>query len=131
MVDSWNSAVLNDAIRSGQVGGGSGGGNVKAFSYTGDGNAPANISIPEDVGFILTIERDDTGAGSGVMPFPLKASGKYVLCNHSDGTITGAVSYTYSNNILTLGAGVVGVDEVFNRGGVKYTIYYMPIEVVE
>lgn len=127
MVDSWNSAVLNDAIRSGQVGGGSGGGAVKKFSWAGDGNAPHTKELPEDVGIILDIEQDNTGAGYTVAPFVLKASGKYTLINRENNTL-GSISYTFSNGVMTFGAGAVGLDEVFNRGGNTYTMYYLSIE---
>ena len=118
---------MNDAIRSGQVGGGSGGGAVKKFSWTGSGSVPNVLQIPDDVGIILDIEQDNTGEGFLVAPFKLKSSGKYALINRGNNTIA-TVSYSYSNGSLSMGSGMVGLDEVFNRNPNTYTMYYMPIE---
>lgn len=115
---------VNDAL---EGGGSSGGGKVKTFKWTGDGNAPHTKTLPSDVGIILDIEQDNTGTGYTVMPFALKASGKYVTVDRGNNTI-GTVSYSYSNGNMTFGAGAVGVDVVFNRGATDYTMYYLPIE---
>ena len=104
-----------------------GGGKVKTFKWTGDGNAPSTKNLPDDVGLILDIEQDDTGAGRIVAPFALKASGKYVVIDRGTNSV-GSVSFTYSDGTMTFGAGAVGADDVFNRGNVDYTMYYLPIE---
>ena len=54
-------------------------------------------------------------------------SGVFELDDLFNNTL-GAVSYSYSNGNLSLGAGAVGIDEVFNRGPNTYTMYYLPVE---
>lgn len=115
---------VNEAL---EGGGSSGGGKVKTFTWTGNGNVPNVLQIPDDVGIILDIEQDNTGEGYLVAPFKLKSSGKYTLISRASNTL-GSVSYSYSNGTLSLGAGAVGIDEAFNRGPNTYTMYYLPIE---
>ena len=114
---------VNNALE----GGTSEGGNVKTFTWTGNGNVPNVLQIPENVGIILDIEQDNTGEGYLVSPFKLKSSGKYTLINRTNSTL-GSVGYSYSNGTLSLGVGAVGSDEVFNRDPNTYTMYYLPIE---